>query len=186
LVSYFFLFAKSLVFMTSFFFIFLFFQSSLNLSLHDIFSCHALFGFLITTGTCSHQLFNLLHILLARRFVFEPSRDSPIPSCERRLWRKGRPAGPRPPRLSLIRAHGRGRSSSRLCAISDGLYGGIRAQHLWAWQRRARWHTRTTEQGATWYVGYDHSNYDALTTELGTGTLLRQQAIPERELQQEG
>jgi len=26
--------------------------------------------------------------------------------------------------------------------------------------------TRTTEQGATWYVGHDHSNYDALTTEL--------------------
>jgi len=36
---------------------------------------HAVFGFLITTGTCSHQLSNLLHILLARRFVFEPSRD---------------------------------------------------------------------------------------------------------------
>jgi len=142
LVSYFFFCEITCFHDLIFFLSFLFFQSSLNLSLHDVFSCHALFGFLITTGTCSHQLFNLLHILLARRFVFDPSRDSQIPSCERRLWRKGRPAGPRPPRLSLIRAHGRGRSSSRLCAISSRLRRGCpgatrktNSQSEW-WARR--------------------------------------------------
>ena len=44
--------------------------------------------------------------------------------------RKGRPAGHRPPRLSLIRDPGRGWGSSRLCAISGRLHDGIRAQNL--------------------------------------------------------
>jgi len=60
LVSYFFFCEITCFHDLIFFLSFLFFQSSLNLSLHDVFSCHALFGFLITTGTCSHQLFNLL------------------------------------------------------------------------------------------------------------------------------
>ena len=50
--------------------------------------------------------------------------------CSATKWRKGRPAGHRPPRLSLIRAPGRGRGSGHLCAISGGLQGGIRAQNL--------------------------------------------------------
>jgi len=46
------------------------------------------------------------------------------------MSRKGRPAGHRPPRLSLILDPGRGRGSGHLCAISGGLHGGIRAQNL--------------------------------------------------------